>query len=198
MGTNLGATIFSNAHLSNTNLKGVNLKKALFISCEQIESAEIDQNTQFPDYIYQLESSSSNFNCINFLKGKGLDLQGRNLPNMNLYMADLRQANLSNANLMETSLINANLRQANLSNANLMGTNLMGTILEATNFKNADLRNTNLKGVDLKLTLNISCEQLKSAVIDQKTQFPDNIIIVNPQEPNQDCIEKLKKKKPSK
>jgi uncharacterized protein YjbI with pentapeptide repeats len=146
MGANLNYANLKNANLSNANLKGVNLRLTTNITCEQIKSAVIDESTLFPDYIYMEELST----CENLKHGKGLDLKGANFSQKELTYADLSEANLSNVNFMGTNLNYANLKNANLSN-------------------------TNLKGVNLHLTTNIACEQIKSAVIDESTLFPDYI-----------------------
>jgi uncharacterized protein YjbI with pentapeptide repeats len=63
-------TNFDNANLRKANLKGANLNQAYNLTCDQIESAVIDKNTQLPDYILLDRSSSSTFSCKNLMEGK--------------------------------------------------------------------------------------------------------------------------------
>ena len=77
-------TDFANANLENAVFKGADLRTAMNITCEQLAIAIIDGKTQLPDYIY-LPKSSSDFKCINLLKGKGLDLSDLNLSKFHFH-----------------------------------------------------------------------------------------------------------------
>ena len=69
---------------------------------------------------------------------------------MDLYGADLREANLYGANLSRADLREANLSRADLREANLYGVDLCGANLREANLSRADLREANLSmGVDL-------------------------------------------------
>jgi uncharacterized protein YjbI with pentapeptide repeats len=71
---------------------------------------------------------------------------------------------------MNANLVHSNFNSANLSKANLRGADLSGANFHGAKFTGADLRGTNLN-----LALSITCEQIKSALIDGKTRLPDNI-----------------------
>lgn len=62
------------------------------------------------------------------------NLEGAHLFRVNLDEAHLFGANLKNATLFKASLANANMRSADLTGANLLGSNLKGTRLEGSNF----------------------------------------------------------------
>lgn len=68
---------------------------------------------------------------------QGAQLVKANLENAHLFRANLDDAhlfsaNLKNATLFKASLVNANLRSANISGANLLGANIKGTRLEGS------------------------------------------------------------------
>lgn len=92
-------------------------------------------------------------------------LQSANLTRVNLTGASLMQADLRRALLCEADLSGANLCYAKLSSANLSKADLFG----------ADLFGANLSRADLSLAENLTCEQIQSAKIDQKTKFLDYI-----------------------
>ena len=153
--------------LRNAILKGVDLSTVINITCEQIESAVIDKDTRLPDYIRITKSPSSEFNCKNLLKGKGIDLKIKNLVKTRLYAADLRNSNLSQTNLTGADLRSADLRDANLSGAQLVLSNL----------DNANLEGADLRGANLYRAQNVTCEQIESAIIDKDTRLPDYILL---------------------
>ena len=79
-----------------------------------------------------------------------LDLHGAALPGVDLSRADLREADL---------------RGTQLRDAKLSGTDLAG----------AKLGQANLEGADLTGVRNLTVEQLRPAIIDQRTILPDYI-----------------------
>lgn len=87
----------------------------------------------------------------------GADFQGADLRRADLSFSELRQTNLQGADLSE-----ANLTGAYLGKANLRDANLNGTILEKANLEGADL--TGVRG--------LTSGQLKTAIVDRKTQLP--------------------------
>ena len=102
----------------------------------------------------------------------------------NFYGADLSQANLQNAELIKANFFNAKLNSADLRGAKFHNTNLFST----------DLRNAILKGVDLSTVINITCEQIESAVIDKETRFPDYILIAGSPGSTYQCKNTFKEK----
>jgi len=80
---------------------------------------------------------------------RGINLEGAQLPCVNLLGADLRYANLRGANLWEASLSWANLEGADLRNANLVGASLAEANLQGADLEGADLRYANLSYADL-------------------------------------------------
>jgi uncharacterized protein YjbI with pentapeptide repeats len=109
-------------------------------------------------------SSDSEFQCRNLRDGKGLNLSKINLSNANLMSADLRESDLSEANLNGVNLVNAQLDKALI--------------------QGADLRGANLNRAD-----GLTCEQIKSAVIDGKTLFPGYISLAGSPESEYICVD---------
>jgi len=67
------------------------------------------------------------------------------------------------------------LRKANLTNANLRGADCTGVDFSGANFAGAVLEGTILREANLTGALNLTIEQLRSAVIDEATVLPDYI-----------------------
>jgi len=74
----------------------------------------------------------------------------------------LQKIQLSQANLQAIDFSNANLTLANLSRANLSRVDLLG----------ANLLGADFRGADLDGVRNLTCAQIKSAIIDSNTVFP--------------------------
>ncbi len=173
------------AVFSGASLKGADLGHAVGLTCEQVKSAVIDESTRLPDYISLAGSSESTFKCINLNKGKGVDLSRVNLAGTYLHNLDLRKFNLSwvnfeRANLRRNSFHNANFSKANLKGANLSnsrfnGADFTGTDLRGADLVGADLSGADLSGADLSGAVGLTCEQVKSAVIDKNTYLPKHI-----------------------
>jgi uncharacterized protein YjbI with pentapeptide repeats len=69
------------------------------------------------------------------------------------------------------------LRHTDFSNANLEGANLSGADFtnarfRGSNFKNANLTGTILRGADLTGATNLTADQIKVAIIDERTLLP--------------------------
>ena len=73
------------------------------------------------------------------------DLQGMTLPDIDLYYADLRRANLQRTDLQRANLALADLSEAILEWADLQEANLQGADLYKTNLQRTDLRRANLQ-----------------------------------------------------
>ena len=116
------------------------------------------------------------------MQGEGKDFSKINLERSYLAAADLQNADLSQANLM-----GVNLERANLTNTNLAGTDLKGANLLDAVFTNANLSGADLRGTRLLQAINLTCQQIKSAVIDKNTQLPSYIIITGNPEASYQC-----------
>jgi uncharacterized protein YjbI with pentapeptide repeats len=147
-----------------------------------LERIAIDQASLYEADLSDAKINKSNLNGVN-LVGANLikadlsrsNLNGSNLSKANLSMADLTAVNLIGstlieANLSRTQLINANLSKAGLCKANLTKANLIQVDFLATDLSRADLREA-----DLIYAKNLSCHQIESAEINQKTRLPDYI-----------------------
>jgi uncharacterized protein YjbI with pentapeptide repeats len=78
--------------------------------------------------------------------------------------------NFRGAFLRRTDLSFANLERANLTRADFSNATFRGA-----NFKDAILNGTILKGADLTDVKNLTLGQLRQAIVDEKTQFPQGI-----------------------
>ncbi len=121
-----------------------------------------------------------------------IDLSNVDLRRANLYRADLKEAHLNRSNLNQASFIGADLTEAtfvvsdlsggkfNLANltgadlggANLKSANLTGANLRNANFEYADLNGANFSAADLEGALNLTYEQIVTAIIDENTILP--------------------------
>ena len=81
--------------------------------------------------------------------GERLDLYGADLSEANLFGTALYYIDLSRADLCRTDLSRADLVSANLSYANLLSANLSGANLSGANLSGARLLNASLPGADL-------------------------------------------------
>jgi uncharacterized protein YjbI with pentapeptide repeats len=84
------------------------------------------------------------------------------VPKIEGFVLDLSGAKVRRTNLSHANLTRANLSYADLTGANLSGANLTGAILKGTI----------LRGADLSGAVNLTKEQLASAVIDETTILP--------------------------
>lgn len=84
-----------------------------------------------------------------FTKTVGPHLSKVNLSNAYICSVDLYEANLSNANLSKTNLSGAFLRLADLSSANLRSADLTEANIGETNLSNANLSDADLSNADL-------------------------------------------------
>jgi len=82
----------------------------------------------------------------------GVNLTGADLIGANLHGADLTGANLQGAELIGANLRSANLVGANLIEANLIDANLIDTNLSGVEFTEADFGNTTFAHIDLSKT----------------------------------------------
>ena len=119
---------------------------------------------------------------INLLK-KPITKMKKSLERVNLFEADLSEIDLHEANAYAANFNRADLKGANLSGANLISVQFSETDLREANLSGSNLFNTNisnslLQSANLNSAIYLSCGQLKSAIIDRKTQMPDYIQLV--------------------
>ena len=105
-----------------------------------------------------------------------------NLSRAYLNRAKLAQAILVNSDLTYASLVNADMRLADLRGARIKGANLSfadmgsadlsGANLEGSGLTQTNLDGANLRGANLKGVVDLTQEQLNSAIGDRKTELP--------------------------
>ena len=144
----------------------------------------IDEKTRLPDYILLENSSEAELNCRNLNKGKGLNLRKINLSNAYIRFADLRMSDLRQANFQNAELLYSRFDNANLSKANLSGANLIEANLDKAGIQDADLRGAKLNGAK-----GLTCKQIKTAVLDDKTSLPDYISLTGSPKAGYICVE---------
>jgi hypothetical protein len=111
------------------------------------------------------------------LEGRKQQLSGEDLSNLKLMEAELDNAKLTEADLSTSYLIRADLSGADLSGADLSSAVLAEANLTGANFSEAELMDTWLNGADLSGAVNLTCDQIEEANIDQDTKLPDYIKI---------------------
>ena len=122
------------------------------------------------------------------------DLNGTDLGKANLLGADLSQTDLFEANLNKANLRGADLTRAFLINANLNSTDLSEANFDNTNFYRTDIGAAILKGSNLGTAINLTCGQIKSAVIDKDTRLPDYILLAESSGSDFNCKNRLEDK----
>ena len=118
----------------------------------------------------------------------GIALGQVGLEGADLSKADMHGVNLKKANLSEAILVGANLITAKLNLADFRGASLLNT-----NLYKADFSNAILNGANLEHAQGITCEQIRSAVIDENTRLPDYISLESPTEADFKCVNILNK-----
>ena len=134
------------------------------------------------------------------------NLQRAQFKGTNLYLADLSEANLAEANLENTILDGANMYATNLRKtilagaylrvanpfdidedgtrfvptkligAQLVEANLIGAHIEYADFRWSNLEKANLSGTDLTFAEGLTRVQLASAITNQETKLPADLI----------------------
>ena len=87
------------------------------------------------------------------------------MPQIDGFVLDLSGAKVRRTNLSHANLIGANLSRADLTGADLRGANLAGAILTGTI----------LRGADLRGVVNLTRDQLATAITDDKTVLPPEL-----------------------
>jgi uncharacterized protein YjbI with pentapeptide repeats len=110
------------------------------------------------------------------------DLAYRDLPDIDVSGARLRQADLSLATMNRANFDNANMSVANLFGARVTGSSfrntdlsnavLVGSYFGSSNLSRADLSGANLSGAEMASVTGLTQTQLNSACGDAATQLP--------------------------
>lgn len=148
----------SYSDLRGFTLEGVDLQQSKVISAK-LQGADL-RNAM-------LQRSDLSHSDLSFT-----DLDGANLSDAILYSAHLDLATLRGVDLSRAVLSQAELAGAQLQNANLEGSLLTGADLRYANLEGANLTNANLSGANLQYTMNLTSEQIHSAIIDGATLLP--------------------------
>jgi uncharacterized protein YjbI with pentapeptide repeats len=114
------------------------------------------------------------------------DLTGADLSQATLRETILERATLAHAQLVYAQLYDAQMTGANLTRANLRGAQLRGAVLRDARLTGADLgdalleaadlEGADLRGVDLSLASGLEAAQLKTALVDEKTTLPRELL----------------------
>jgi len=169
VGFNLAGASFRNADLTGADLADANLFGADFRGAVGLTRAMLDpaKNWFFAQYdstfLADLGLPPDHNARVAARNLRGYDLKGINLSRTDLKGANLRQVDLTGAVLHEVNLQDADLYAVKLNRADLTGSNFKGTVLLDT-----ELRGANLAGV-----INLTVDQIRWAVIDSSTTFPD-------------------------
>ncbi|MBD2336140.1 pentapeptide repeat-containing protein [Calothrix sp. FACHB-156] len=149
-GANLSGANLSSADLSDANLSGANLSGANLTRTSLTDINLSDANLSGANLSRSIFMMDANFN--------GANLSGANLSSAEFTGGKFKQANLRYADLTKAVLVGADLTDADLDFADLTDAEL--TLAELTN---ATLFLANLSGTDLRLTENLTPDQLKQA-----------------------------------
>jgi len=163
-GTDLEGANLSGAILDSANLFLTDLRGAKGIRLDQIRKT---RNWLFAmydnDLIKTLQLPENHNELASERDFRTYDLRGINLAGVDLKGANLRKVDLTGAVLRNVNLQDADLYAVKMNNADMSGADFRGTILLDT-----DLRGANLTGVK-----NLTIDQLRWAVLDTATVFPD-------------------------
>ncbi|HFS5794219.1 TPA: pentapeptide repeat-containing protein [Citrobacter werkmanii] len=88
---------------------------------------------------------------LSHLNLKNILFSEADMSGANLSHADLEEADMSNVNLQDANMSNVNLKDADMRDANLKGANLRESTIEGADFENACLVGTDFRQTDLSL-----------------------------------------------
>jgi len=181
---NLGAADLSGAVMEWANLSSANMKgscpRGANLSRADLRDANLSEANLKYAHLSGANLSGANLSNTDLSHADlgDSDLRGANLTNANLtgtYLrdADLSVANLVGAYLMGADMIGADLTGANLVDARLTGASLVGANLKDANLSGADMKDANLKDADMREARELTCEQIESAIIGERTRMPE-------------------------
>ncbi|MFP5274020.1 pentapeptide repeat-containing protein [Coleofasciculus sp.] len=164
---NLQGANLTEANLQGANLKGANLQEAKLFKAN-LEGAFLWE-AKLQDAVLQ----GARLREANLFKAnlEGAFLCQAKLPDSDLREANLKRTNFGGANLYQAVLFQANLERANLKGANLQEANFRETNLQGADFGNANLNEANLQGADIGGSINLTLQQIKSAIVDDETRL---------------------------
>lgn len=163
MGANFREADLEKADLTDANLWLADFKGAKNLDKKQIKSGKNWSLALYDDVmINKLELLSDHNDRVLTNRLGDYDLRGADLKRANLVGWDFQGADLQKADLSFSEL-----RQANLKGADLSGANLTGAYLG-----NAEMQGAKMNGADLTGVSGLTSGQLRSAIIDSKTQLP--------------------------
>jgi uncharacterized protein YjbI with pentapeptide repeats/DNA-binding Xre family transcriptional regulator len=186
--------------LSNTDIRGANLRKANFrkviLSRAKLQGANLSETDLQGAILDKVNLKWADLSKAKLEKAiiRGAILNDTNLNKANLQRADLRFASLQGAYLDEANLQEADLSDAklqgiplgdklqrtHLNKANLQETNFIGAILEdanlqKANFSKAKLERARLFRADLQGAINLKQQQIEQALGNSTTVLPDDV-----------------------
>ena len=165
-GANLQAANLTDVDLTGANLFSTDLRGVVGLKKENLQTA---LNWFFALYDEELMTTFGLPANHVELTGKK-DFRTYNFEGINLTGADFKGANLRQVNMKNAILHNVNLQDADLYAVDLTGADLTGA-----NFKSTILLDTDIRGANLKGVKNLTMEQLRWALFDAATTFPDTL-----------------------
>jgi len=159
------------ANLKGTSLIGCNLRRAILWK-SHFEGANLRDARLEDAGLYKACLSSTKLISAHLERASLAEANLQNAACSNAYLqgAQLNGANLRGAKFYDSNLSESNLLEADLTGASFINANLSGAIL-----KRAKLDNADLKGADLTNVINLTIQQLKTAVNYDKAKLPTNI-----------------------
>ncbi|MEO5377505.1 MAG: pentapeptide repeat-containing protein [Magnetococcus sp. DMHC-6] len=155
---------FEGAYLDDADLEGADLRETTFKDAYLIGTLLKNANLMEAD-LEDAHLEGANFTEANLRKTR---FWGAHLKGADFMEADLQGASLLNADMEEANLWKANLEGADMRKANLRGARLWGAQLKSANLWTAHLEEANL----MEAT-NLTAEQMKNVVTDDKTALPN-------------------------
>ncbi len=178
-GANLREADLEGASLRNTDLSGADLTGANLKNTRIGYSSTGPEALGSPTYWGEENAADLSGAILWATDLKGVELAFMDLKGKNLIDADLSGADLGGADLSEAKLINAKLIGAKLMDAKLIGADLRRADLEGamlwSEINGMIFDPASLEGADLRGAINLTQEQLKAVIGDDKTILPEGL-----------------------
>ncbi|MEQ9368976.1 MAG: pentapeptide repeat-containing protein [Coleofasciculus chthonoplastes F3-SA18-01] len=171
-GANLTEANLQDANLTEANLQGAKLFKAN-LQGAKLFKANLEGAFLWEAKLQDAVLQGARLREANLFKAnlEGAFLCQAKLPDSDLREANLKRTNFGGANLYQAVLFQANLERANLNGAILQEANFRETNLQGADFGNANLNEANLQGADIGGSINLTLQQIKSAIVDDETRL---------------------------